>query len=64
MSDREIAAPDSFSRVTDSKKNSARTTESGNSPGKSIVPPGVAANVVLIGPEKYNALYEKFANLE
>ena len=25
--------------------------------------PGLAANIVLIGPEKYNALYEKFANL-
>ncbi|HEX3817273.1 MAG TPA: ribonuclease HIII [Chthoniobacterales bacterium] len=25
--------------------------------------PGVAFDVVLIGPEKYNALYEKFANL-
>ncbi len=25
--------------------------------------PGLAANVVLIGPEKYNVLYEKFANL-
>jgi ribonuclease HIII len=25
--------------------------------------PGLAANVVLIGPEKYNQLYEKFANL-
>jgi ribonuclease HIII len=24
---------------------------------------GLAANVVLIGPEKYNSLYEKFANL-
>jgi ribonuclease HIII len=25
--------------------------------------PGLAANVVLIGPEKYNFLYEKFSNL-
>jgi ribonuclease HIII len=25
--------------------------------------PGVAVSVVLIGPEKYNSLYEKFANL-
>ena len=25
--------------------------------------PGLAANIVLIGPEKYNSLYEKFANL-
>jgi ribonuclease HIII len=25
--------------------------------------PGLAANVVLIGPEKYNSLYDKFANL-
>jgi ribonuclease HIII len=25
--------------------------------------PGLAANVVLIGPEKYNLLYEKFSNL-
>src|ERR1700730_7054353 len=25
--------------------------------------PGLAANIVLIGPEKYNVLYEKFANL-
>ena len=25
--------------------------------------PGLAANIVLIGPEKYNLLYEKFANL-
>jgi ribonuclease HIII len=25
--------------------------------------PGLAANVVLIGPEKYNSLYEKLANL-
>jgi ribonuclease HIII len=25
--------------------------------------PGLAANIVLIGPEKYNMLYEKFANL-
>ena len=25
--------------------------------------PGIAASVVLIGPEKYNSLYEKFANL-
>ncbi len=25
--------------------------------------PGLASNVVLIGPEKYNLLYEKFANL-
>jgi ribonuclease HIII len=25
--------------------------------------PGLAANTVLIGPEKYNVLYEKFANL-
>jgi len=25
--------------------------------------PGMAANIVLIGPEKYNSLYEKFANL-
>jgi ribonuclease HIII len=25
--------------------------------------PGLASNIVLIGPEKYNLLYEKFANL-
>jgi len=25
--------------------------------------PGLAANIVLIGPEKYNSLYEKFTNL-
>src|SRR5208337_5489633 len=25
--------------------------------------PGLVSNVVLIGPEKYNQLYEKFANL-
>ena len=25
--------------------------------------PGLAANIVLIGPEKYNLLYEKFSNL-
>jgi len=25
--------------------------------------PGIATNVVLIGPEKYNTLYDKFANL-
>src|SRR5260370_8567239 len=24
---------------------------------------GLATNIVLIGPEKYNSLYEKFANL-
>jgi ribonuclease HIII len=60
--DREIARRLLSLGVTDSKKISSDSRI--RQIAKEIEStPGLAANVVLIGPEKYNVLYEKFANL-
>jgi ribonuclease HIII len=60
--DREIARQLLALEVTDSKKigSDNRIHQLAGEIGRT---PGLAANVVLIGPEKYNALYEKFGNL-
>lgn len=60
--DREIARQLLALGVTDSKKigSDNRIHQLSDEIGRT---PGLAANVVLIGPEKYNALYEKFGNL-
>ena len=60
--DREIARQLLALGVTDSKKigSDNRIHQLADAIGRT---PGLAANVVLIGPEKYNALYEKFGNL-
>jgi ribonuclease HIII len=60
--DREIARQLLALGVTDSKKigSDNRIHQLADEIGHT---PGLAANVVLIGPEKYNALYEKFGNL-
>jgi ribonuclease HIII len=60
--DREIARQLLSLGVTDSKKigSDNRIRQLAN---EITATPGLAANVVLIGPEKYNLLYEKFANL-
>jgi ribonuclease HIII len=60
--DREIARQLLTLGVTDSKKigSDNRIHQLADEIGRT---PGLAANVVLIGPEKYNALYEKFGNL-
>jgi ribonuclease HIII len=60
--DREIARQLLALGVTDSKKigSDNRIHQLADEIGRT---PGLAANVVLIGPEKYNALYEKFGNL-
>jgi ribonuclease HIII len=60
--DREIARQLLALGVTDSKKISSdnRIHQLAEEIGRT---PGLAANVVLIGPEKYNLLYEKFGNL-
>ena len=60
--DREIARRLLSLGVTDSKKigSDNRIRQFAQEIDRT---PGIAANVVLIGPEKYNALYEKFANL-
>jgi ribonuclease HIII len=60
--DREIARQLLTLGVTDSKKigSDNRIHQLADEIGRI---PGLAANVVLIGPEKYNALYEKFGNL-
>jgi ribonuclease HIII len=60
--DREIARQLLSLGVTDSKKigSDNRIRQLAN---EIAATPGLAANVVLIGPEKYNLLYEKFANL-
>jgi ribonuclease HIII len=60
--DREIARQLLALGVTDSKKigSDNRIHQLADEIGST---PGLAANVVLIGPEKYNALYEKFGNL-
>jgi ribonuclease HIII len=60
--DREIARSFLSLGVTDSKKIGSDNRI--HQLAKEIdSTPGLAANVVLIGPEKYNLLYEKFANL-
>jgi ribonuclease HIII len=60
--DREITRQLLALGVTDSKKigSDNRIHQLADEIGRT---PGLAANVVLIGPEKYNALYEKFGNL-
>ncbi len=60
--DREIARQLLALGVTDSKKigSDNRIHQLADEIGRT---PGLVANVVLIGPEKYNALYEKFGNL-
>jgi ribonuclease HIII len=60
--DREIARQLLALGVTDSKKigSDNRIHQLADEIGRT---PGLAANVVLIGPEKYNALYDKFGNL-
>jgi ribonuclease HIII len=60
--DREIARHLLALGVTDSKKigSDNRIHQLAEEIGRT---PGLAANVVLIGPEKYNLLYEKFGNL-
>jgi ribonuclease HIII len=60
--DREIARQLLALGVTDSKKISSdnRIHQLAEEIGRT---PGLAANVVLIGPEKYNLLYDKFGNL-
>ena len=60
--DREIARQLLALGVTDSKKigSDNRIHQLADEIG---LTPGLAANVVLIGPEKYNSLYEKFGNL-
>jgi len=60
--DREIARRLLSLGVTDSKKigSDRRIRQLSEEIDKT---PGLAANIVLIGPEKYNLLYEKFANL-
>jgi ribonuclease HIII len=60
--DREIARHLLALGVTDSKKigSDNRIHQLADEIGRT---PGLAANVVLIGPEKYNSLYEKFGNL-
>jgi ribonuclease HIII len=60
--DREIARQLLTLGVTDSKKigSDNRIHQLADEIGRT---PGLAANVVLIGPEKYNSLYEKFGNL-
>jgi len=60
--DREIARQLLALGVTDSKKigSDNRIHQLADEIGRT---PGLAANVVLIGPEKYNSLYEKFGNL-
>jgi ribonuclease HIII len=60
--DREIARSFLSLGVTDSKKigSDNRIHQLAKEIDSTL---GVAANVVLIGPEKYNVLYEKFANL-
>ena len=60
--DREIARQLLELGVTDSKKigSDNRIHQLADEIGRT---PGLAANVVLIGPEKYNSLYEKFRNL-
>jgi ribonuclease HIII len=60
--DREIARQLLALGVTDSKKigSDNRIHQLADEIGRT---PGLAANVVLIGPEKYNSLYEKFRNL-
>ena len=60
--DREIARQLLALGVTDSKKigSDNRIHQLAEEIGRT---PGLAANVVLIGPEKYNSLYEKFGNL-
>jgi ribonuclease HIII len=60
--DREIARRLLSLGVTDSKKigSDHRIRQLADEIDKT---PGLAANIVLIGPEKYNLLYEKFGNL-
>jgi ribonuclease HIII len=60
--DREIARQLLALGVTDSKKigSDNRIHQLADEIG---LTPGLTANVVLIGPEKYNSLYEKFGNL-
>jgi ribonuclease HIII len=60
--DREIARRLLSLGVTDSKKigSDKRIRQLADEIDKT---PGLAANIVLIGPEKYNLLYEKFGNL-
>jgi ribonuclease HIII len=60
--DREIARQLLSLGVMDSKKigSDSRIRQLAEEINKT---PGLAANIVLIGPEKYNLLYEKFANL-
>jgi ribonuclease HIII len=60
--DREIARHLLALGVTDSKKigSDNRIHQLADEIGRA---PGLAGNVVLIGPEKYNSLYEKFGNL-
>jgi ribonuclease HIII len=60
--DREIARRLLSLGVTDSKKigSDSRIRQLA---AEIETTPGLAANIVLIGPEKYNVLYEKFANL-
>jgi ribonuclease HIII len=60
--DREIARQLLSLGVTDSKKigSDKRIRQLATEIERT---PGLTANVVLIGPEKYNMLYEKFANL-
>jgi ribonuclease HIII len=60
--DREIARQLLALGVTDSKKigSDNRIHQLADEIGRTS---GLAANVVLIGPEKYNSLYEKFGNL-
>jgi ribonuclease HIII len=60
--DREIARQLLALGVTDSKKigSDNRIHQLADEIGRTR---GLAANVVLIGPEKYNVLYEKFGNL-
>ena len=60
--DREIARRLLSLGVTDSKKigSDNRIRQLADEIDKT---PGLAANIVLIGPEKYNLLYEKFGNL-
>jgi ribonuclease HIII len=60
--DREIARRLLSLGVTDSKKigSDSRIRQLA---AEIEITPGLAANIVLIGPEKYNLLYEKFSNL-
>jgi ribonuclease HIII len=60
--DREIARHLLALGVTDSKKigSDNRIHQLADEIGRT---PGLAANIVPIGPEKYNLLYEKFGNL-